>query len=111
MFSVVILQRHTVYIYIYLFLNSFLPCDFVGTSLSGAYLGSTPVCLCRDSRPECPLGLWSAVLELLSAEQQSQPECTSQPETLPYKALGTVASANFFFPAKQASLSAPHLLW
>lgn len=60
-------------------------------------MGSTPVCLCPDSLPERPLGLWSAVLELLSAKQPSQLECTSWVETLPYKALGTVASANFFF--------------
>lgn len=77
----------------------------------------TPVCfvlcLCPDSQPECPLHLWSAV-ELLSAKQQQQqpwPQCASWIETLPYKALGTVASANFFFfSAKRASLSAPHLL-
>lgn len=56
------------------------------------------LCLCPDSQPECPLHLWSAV-ELLSAKQQQQPwpQCASWIETLPYKALGTVASANFFF--------------
>lgn len=67
-------------------------------------MGSTPVCLCPDSLPERPLGLWSAVLELLSAKQPSQLECTSRVETLPYKALGTVASANFFFCKTSQSL-------
>lgn len=75
-------------------------------------VGITPLCLglYPDSQPECPLRLWSAV-ELLSGKQQpSRLQCASWIETLPYKALGTVAPANFF-SAKQASLSAPHLLW
>lgn len=63
--------------------------------------GVTPVrrvlCLCPDIQCECPLRLSSAV-ELFSAkqQQQSQLQCASWIETLPYKALGTVAPANFF---------------
>lgn len=76
--------------------NFFLYCG----ALQGG--GETPVCLflCLypDSQPECPLCLWSAV-ELLSGKQQQQSrlQCASWIETLPYKALGTVAPANFFF--------------
>lgn len=79
-------------------------------------MGTTPqspvLSLCSSSQPECPLRLSSAA-ELLPGrqQQQSQLQCASWIETLPYKALGTVAPANFFFFfAKQASLSAPHLL-
>lgn len=76
------------------------PCPCFFNAFLFREVGITPVCLvlclCPDSQPECPLCLWSAV-ELLSAKQQSQLQCASWIETLPYKALGTVALANFFF--------------
>lgn len=77
-----------------------VPCPYRNFAVLFWEVGVTPVCLvlclCPGSQPECQLCFWSAV-ELLSARLQSQLQCASWIETLPYKALGTVAPANFFF--------------
>lgn len=58
-------------------------------------------CLFPDSQPGYPLCLWSAIESILGKQQQYWLQCASWLETLPYKALGTVAQANFFFPFLQ----------
>lgn len=56
------------------------------------------------------LQLWIAVQLLSGKQQQYQFQCACWIKTLPYKALGTVAPANYnFFSSGQTSLSAAHL--
>lgn len=61
-----------------------------------------------ESQLEALLHLWSAV-ELLSGRQKrSRLQCACWIETLPYKALGMMAPANYYFflfSSKQTSLS------